>query len=71
MVPQFVDRKDKLRFLEEKYKEDSAELIIIYGRRRVGKTELVKQFIKDKASIYHLSTSDGMLNNVNRLRYLH
>lgn len=68
MVPQFIDRKEELRFLEEKYKEDSAQLIIIYGRRRVGKTELVKQFIKDKASIYHLSTSDGMLNNVNRLK---
>ena len=68
MVQQFIDRVRELKFLEEKYKEDSAQLIIIYGRRRIGKTELVKQFIKDKKAIYHLCTSDGVQNNVNSLK---
>jgi AAA+ ATPase superfamily predicted ATPase len=68
MVPQFVDRERELKFLEDKYREKGAQLIIIYGRRRVGKTELVKQFIKNKEAIYHLSTSDGITNNVNKLK---
>ncbi|HJH28956.1 MAG TPA: ATP-binding protein [Methanosarcinaceae archaeon] len=39
----FTDRKKELGFLKEKYSSGSSELIIIYGRRRVGKTELIKQ----------------------------
>ncbi|EHP71330.1 ATPase, partial [Metallosphaera yellowstonensis MK1] len=36
MVPLFVDRKRELEFLEQRYKEDGAQLIVIYGRRRIG-----------------------------------
>ena len=43
MKYRFVDRDKELRFLQEKYSSGSSELIIIYGRRRVGKTELIKQ----------------------------
>ncbi|MCG7850198.1 MAG: ATP-binding protein [ANME-2 cluster archaeon] len=52
----FVDRHKELTFLEEKYSSRSAELIIIYGRRRVGKTELIKQSIvrNDGKSLYFL-----------------
>jgi len=39
----FINRIKELKFLTEKYKSGSSELIIIYGRRRVGKTELIKQ----------------------------
>jgi len=68
VVQQFIDRERELEFLEEKYRENKAQLIVLYGRRRVGKTELVKQFIKDKEAIYHLSTNDGIQNNVKRLK---
>ncbi|MGC9105629.1 MAG: AAA family ATPase, partial [Thermoprotei archaeon] len=63
-----MDRERELNFLEEKYREDRAHLIVIYGRRRIGKTELVKQFMRGKRGIYHLCTSDGLLANVRRLR---
>lgn len=39
----FVNREKELNFLKDKYSSGSSELIIIYGRRRVGKTELIKQ----------------------------
>jgi AAA+ ATPase superfamily predicted ATPase len=45
MAYQFVDREKEMKFLKDKYSLQSAELIIIYGRRRVGKTELIKQSI--------------------------
>lgn len=50
----FVDRKEELAFLQKRYTSPRAEFLIIYGRRRVGKTELIKQFIADKQAIYHL-----------------
>ena len=43
----FVNRKDELKLLEELYTSRKKEVLILYGRRRTGKTELIKQFIKD------------------------
>lgn len=43
----FIGRKDELAALEREYKRESG-FVVIYGRRRVGKTTLIKQFIKDK-----------------------
>ena len=44
----FFNRKDELKFLQEKYAELSpSNMLVLYGRRRVGKTELVKQFLKN------------------------
>lgn len=49
----FVGRKSELDFLDEKYKSSKSEFVIIYGRRRIGKTELIKQFVKDKKHIFY------------------
>ena len=51
----FIDRVKELAFLEEKWKEQKAQLVILWGKRRVGKTELTKQFIKGKPNVYFLS----------------
>lgn len=53
----FIDRKKELNFLQEKWEESKPQFIVLWGKRRVGKTELVKQFIKDKPHIYFLSES--------------
>jgi len=58
MFIQFVDRKDELRFLEENYQEKKAGFIVIYGRRRVGKTELLINFLKNHKGIYLLATQN-------------
>ena len=45
---EFFDRKNELKILQEKYIELSpSNMLVLYGRRRVGKTELVKQFLKN------------------------
>lgn len=56
MITKFINRNDELRFLKRKYEEESAQLIIIYGRRRVGKTELTKEFFKGEEHVYFLSS---------------
>jgi len=51
----FINRDSELRALESKFSEKRAHLFILYGKRRVGKTELIKQFIKNKPAIYFLA----------------
>ncbi len=53
-----VGRKRELEFLEKKYLEIRSDLILIYGRRRIGKTALVSEFIKNKKAIYLLVTQE-------------
>ena len=44
---QFYDRKQELRLLKEEFASlQSGKMFVVYGRRRVGKTELIQQFIK-------------------------
>lgn len=52
MIMTFIDREEELEFLEERNAQAKYQLIVIYGRRRVGKTELIKEFSKNKNSIY-------------------
>lgn len=54
----FMNRDRELRFLEEMYNRDGG-LVVIYGRRRVGKTELIKQFIRGKKHLYYLADKRG------------
>lgn len=51
----FIDRERELAALEKLWREKGAQLIVIYGKRRIGKTELIKQFIKDKPHVYFLA----------------
>ena len=63
----FVNRNSELEFLERKWKEKGAQLIIIYGRRRVGKTMLLKEFLKNRKGVYFLATADSMGENIKGL----
>ena len=49
----FIGRKQELQFLENKYNSKEGQLIILYGRRRVGKTETLREFCKDKQHIFY------------------
>ena len=52
----FFDRHQELAALERMFQSEVAEFFVLYGRRRVGKTELLTQFCKDKRSIYFLAS---------------
>jgi AAA+ ATPase superfamily predicted ATPase len=51
----FVGRKTELEFLNKKYNKKGGQLIVLYGRRRVGKTELIREFAKNKQHIFYSS----------------
>ena len=48
----FIGRETELKFLEERYNSNKSELVVLYGRRRVGKTETLRQFCKNKPHIF-------------------
>nr|WP_238392254.1 ATP-binding protein [Halorussus amylolyticus] len=46
-MPDFVNRTEELFRLHSLYESDNSELAVIFGRRRLGKTELVKHSLRD------------------------
>jgi uncharacterized protein len=53
-MKKFVGRKKELSMLENAFASESSVFIPVYGRRRVGKSELILQFLKKKTGIYFL-----------------
>lgn len=49
---QFIGREAELDSLSRMYQSPDFEMAVMYGRRRVGKTSLIQEFIKDKPAIY-------------------
>lgn len=68
MLQLFVNRKNELKVLNNRYKSKKPEFLIIYGRRRVGKTELVTHFIKNKPSIYFLAEEKADKENIKEMQ---
>jgi len=50
----FIGRAFELRELEEEYGKGNFALSVIYGRRRVGKTYLIKEFLKRKKGYFYI-----------------
>jgi AAA+ ATPase superfamily predicted ATPase len=59
----FVNRCKELEFLNNEYSRNGSSLIILYGRRRVGKTALAIEFMKDKHALYYLATQESETEN--------
>lgn len=53
----FIGRHSELDRLEQEYRNNSS-FVVIYGRRRVGKTTLIKEFIKGKNAFYYLASKE-------------
>ena len=49
----FIGRKEELKFLEDQYCKAEGQFIVLYGRRRVGKTETIRKFCEDKKHIFY------------------
>ncbi len=66
-MSQFYCREDELRKLNKRYADDKFECIVIYGRRRVGKTALINEFCKDKPTIFFSALNTTEKENLNAL----
>ena len=52
----FIGRETELHFLHERYQAEGGQLIVLYGRRRVGKTETLREFCKGKPHVFYSCT---------------
>jgi hypothetical protein len=58
MTKKFINRKEEIDQLKELYQKtfkQEAQFLVLYGKRRIGKTELIRHFCKDKPHIYYLA----------------
>lgn len=60
----FIGREREMADLDKLYTSDKFEFAVIYGRRRVGKTALINQFIKDKKAIYFMGVESNTKQNL-------
>lgn len=56
-MSKIVGRKQEIEELERLYHSDRSEFVAVYGRRRVGKTFLIKQALKDRFTFQHTGVS--------------
>ena len=60
----FIGRERELKSLNEVYSKAGFGMTIIYGRRRVGKSYLITEFIKDKKAKFYTATKVGAERNL-------
>lgn len=51
----FIGRDAELNELNKEYRKEGFRFVVLYGRRRVGKTSLITQFVADKKAIFYIS----------------
>ena len=60
----FIGRERELKALNDVYDKKGFGMTVIYGRRRVGKSTLIKEFIKGKKVIFYTATKVGAERNL-------
>ncbi len=60
----FIGREKELASLKEFYDKDGIGMTVIYGRRRIGKSTLITEFVKDKKTIFYTATKVGKNRNL-------
>ena len=63
----FVGREAELAGLQGSYNKDSFRFTVIYGRRRVGKTTLINEFIRGKKAVYFVAIESTIRENLRLL----
>ena len=61
MKQSIIGREAETGLLEECYRSGKAELVAVYGRRRIGKTFLVKNIFMDRLDFVITGMYDGSL----------
>ena len=62
-MKRFVDREQEMATLQSEYGRDGSRLVVLYGRRRVGKTTLISEFIRGKKALFFLASEESESQN--------
>ena len=64
----FIGREAELDELNVLYREDAFQLVVMYGRRRVGKTTLLNEFCKGKEAIFFPAEQSNDKLNLDKIQ---
>ena len=67
-MERFIDREQELDTLQSEYERKGSSLVILYGRRRAGKTTLITEFIRDKNALFFLASEESEIQNRNAFK---
>ena len=70
MISHFINRKNELHLLSEAWKRDRAEFIVVFGKRRIGKTRMIEEFTKNKEGIFYTakeSTAPAQITEIKNI----
>lgn len=62
-MERFIDREAEMEVLQNEYDRNGSALVVMYGRRRVGKTTLISEFIKGKPALFFLASEESEMQN--------
>jgi len=62
-MDKFIGREQEMETLQNEYERDGASLVIMYGRRRIGKTTLISKFIEGKNALFFLASEESEVQN--------
>lgn len=60
----FIGRGQELHTLQELYVQSGFGMVVIQGRRRIGKSTLIAEFVKDKRTVFYTATKVGAGRNL-------
>lgn len=66
LIRKFVGRENELSLIRDLCDRNDFVFFILYGRRRIGKTMLLKRFLKERSGIYFLCDMRGTIKNLSR-----
>lgn len=66
----FINRHKELDTLTSEYNRNGSSFVVIYGRRRIGKTALIRHFCQDKNNIFFLASEENESENRNNFQQL-
>ena len=63
----FKNRIDEINLLEDLHKQNKPKLIVLYGKRRVGKTELLNEFARKHKALYIIARQESEKDQLEKL----
>ena len=64
----FINREKEIELLQSEYNRNTSSFVVIFGRRRTGKTTLINQFLKDKKSLYFFADTQNEKGQIRRFQ---
>jgi AAA+ ATPase superfamily predicted ATPase len=67
-MKEFVNRQEELELLEDEWSRPGGRFIVVHGRRRIGKTRLIKEFTKNKTGIFYIASDSNKKIQINEFK---